>query len=53
MRFYVSDTVLQYTIQRTVYDSTSNSSLGHLHAVTDELFYDVVSIPLPHGFRFR
>ena len=45
MRFYVSDTAWQNTYN-ALNSLNFEEQLGHWHAVTDELFYDVVSIPL-------
>ena len=45
MRFYVSDTVWQNTYN-ALNSLDFDEQLGYWHAVSDELFYDVVSIPL-------
>jgi peptide/nickel transport system substrate-binding protein len=45
MRFYVSDTAWENTYQ-ALNSLSFEEQLGHWHAVTDELFYNVVSIPL-------
>ena len=45
MRFYVSDTVWQNTFN-ALNSLNFEEQLGHWHAVSDELFYEVASIPL-------
>ncbi len=45
MRFYVSDTVWQNTYN-ALNSLNFEEQLGHWHAVSDELFYEVASIPL-------
>ena len=45
MRFYVSDTVWENTY-KALNSLTFDEQLGHWHAVSDELFYEVASIPL-------
>ncbi len=45
MRFYVSDTAWQNTYN-ALNSLNFEEQLGHWHAVSDELFYEVASIPL-------
>ena len=45
MRFYVSDTAWQNTFN-ALNSLNFEEQLGHWHAVSDELFYEVASIPL-------
>lgn len=45
MRFYVSDTVWQNTFN-ALNSLDFDEQLGHWHAVSDELFYEVATIPL-------
>ncbi len=45
MRFYVSDTVWQNTYN-ALNSLNFEEQLGHWHAVSDELFYEVATIPL-------
>ena len=45
MRFYLSDTVWENTY-KALNSLTFEEQLGHWHAVSDELFYEVASIPL-------
>ena len=45
MRFYVSDTAWENTY-KALNSLKFDEQLGHWHAVSDELFYEVASIPL-------
>ena len=45
MRFYVSDTAWENTY-KALNSLSFEEQLGHWHAVSDELFYNVVSMPL-------